>query len=220
MSKVLFITANPKAEEASFGLKTGRAFLDAYKEASPQDEIIHLDLYKEEIPLIDADVLSGWGKLGAGQSFDDLTPEESSKVARLSELVDQFVAADRYVFVSPLWNFGVPPMLKAYIDAVAVAGKTFRYTEVGPEGLMKGKKAVHIHATGGVYSEAPMDALDFSSRFLVAVLGFFGITVVETVPVEGMNQFPDRADEILTEAKEKAREAAKRFASDTVSVVK
>ncbi|PTM60012.1 FMN-dependent NADH-azoreductase [Desmospora activa] len=217
MSKVLYVTANPKAVEDSFGLKTGQAFLDAYKEANPQDEIIHLDLYKEEIPLIDADVLSGWGKLGAGQSFDALTPDESKKVARLGELVDQFVAADRYVFVSPLWNFGVPPQLKAYIDAVAVGGKTFRYTEAGPEGLLKGKKAVHIHATGGVYSEAPMDAMDFSNPYLVAVLGFFGITDVETVRVEGMNQFPDRVDAILAEAKEKARETAKTFASDTVT---
>ncbi|MDR6227394.1 FMN-dependent NADH-azoreductase [Desmospora profundinema] len=216
MGQLLYITANPKTEETSFGLKAGRAFLEAYREANPEDEVIHVDVFQQDIPLIDADVLSAWGKLGSGHSFDDLSDAERGKVAQLGELVDQFIAADRYVFVSPLWNFGVPPLLKAYIDAVAVAGKTFRYTEAGPEGLLTGKKAVHIHATGGVYSEPPMDAMDFSNRYLVTVLGFLGVTDVETVRVEGMNQFPDRTDEILAKAADKARETAQRLARHAV----
>ncbi|MFP3821738.1 NAD(P)H-dependent oxidoreductase, partial [Bacillus sp. SIMBA_008] len=87
--------------------------------------------------------------------FDTLSAEEQAKVARLNELSDQFVSADKYVFVSPLWNFSFPPVLKAYIDSVAVAGKTFKYTEQGPVGLLTDKKALHIQARGGYYSEGP-----------------------------------------------------------------
>jgi FMN-dependent NADH-azoreductase len=217
MGQLLYITANPKTEANSYGLKVGRAFLDAYREVNPEDEVIHVDVYQQAIPLIDADVLSAWGKLGAGQTPDDLTDSEKAKVTRLNELVDQFIAADRYVFVSPLWNFGVPPMLKAYMDAVSVAGKTFRYTEQGPEGLLKGKKAVHIHATGGVYSEPPMDTNDFGNPYLVAVLRFLGVTDVKTVRVEGMSQFPDQAESILAAAQDEARKVAQAFAAKTAT---
>ncbi|SDN05617.1 Flavodoxin-like fold [Paenibacillus sp. yr247] len=86
---------------------------------------LHLDLYQVNIPQIDADVFSGWGKLSSGTHFNQLSTEEKTKVSRLGELVDQFVAADKYVFVNPMWNFSFPPVMKAYIDSICVAGKTF-----------------------------------------------------------------------------------------------
>lgn len=144
MAKVLYITAHPHDETVSYSMATAKAFIESYKEANPSDEVVHIDLYKENIPHIDADVFAGWGKLQSGAGFDTLSAEEQAKVARLNELSDQFVSADKYVFVSPLWNFSFPPVLKAYIDSVAVAGKTFKYTEQGPVGLLTDKKALHI----------------------------------------------------------------------------
>jgi FMN-dependent NADH-azoreductase len=85
-----------------------------------------------DIPHIDADILSGWGKLRGGASLDQLSEAERSKVARLNGIVDQYVSADKYVYVSPIWNFTFPPVLKAYINTICVAGKTFKYTENGP----------------------------------------------------------------------------------------
>ena len=140
MAKVLYITAHPHDETVSYSMATAKAFIESYKEANPSDEVVHIDLYKENIPHIDADVFAGWGKLQSGAGFDTLSAEEQAKVARLNELSDQFVSADKYVFVSPLWNFSFPPVLKAYIDSVAVAGKTFKYTEQGPVGLLTDKK--------------------------------------------------------------------------------
>ncbi|GIM44887.1 FMN-dependent NADH-azoreductase 2 [Collibacillus ludicampi] len=212
MAKVLYITANPKPEEQSYSLTVGRAFLDAYRQENPNDEIIELDLYKIEIPFIDTDVFSGWGKLQQGKAFDELSANEKAKVSAINQLTDQFVAADKYVFVTPMWNFSVPPKMKAYIDTICIAGKTFKYTENGPVGLLTNKKAVHIQARGGVYSEGPAKEVEFGDRYIRAVLGFLGITDIQSVIAEGMAQMPQEAENIKNRAIERAKEVAKYFA--------
>ncbi|PTX49347.1 FMN-dependent NADH-azoreductase [Melghirimyces profundicolus] len=218
MGKVLYITANPKKAQDSYGLTVGDELIRQYRDRRPDDEVVHIDVFREEIPLLDEDILHAWGKLASEQPVDSLTEDEKRKVTRLNELVDQFIEADRYVFVTPMWNFGVPPLMKAYIDTVSVAGKTFQYTEEGPVGLLKGKKAVVIQASGGIYSEGPAAGLDFCSKYLVSVLNFLGVTDVETLFVEGMNQFPDKAEAIRDAACERAAEAARALAADPVSV--
>lgn len=207
MAKLLYITANPKSEETSYSLSVGRAFLDAYKAAHPGDEVTELDLYKAGVPQIDEHVFSGWGKLGGGTEFGALDAEEQAKVARLGELSDQFVAHDVFVFVTPVWNFLFPPIVKAYVDAICVAGKTFRYTEQGPIGLLPGRTAVHIQASGGILSNAPGN--DFGGNYLQAVMGFVGITDVHRVYVEGMAQMPDKAEEFKAKAIAEAERIAK-----------
>ncbi|MFC4767544.1 FMN-dependent NADH-azoreductase [Effusibacillus consociatus] len=218
MAQVLLITANPKAAEQSFSLSVAKEFLNEYRNENPNDEIVELDLYKMNIPNLDEDVFNAWGKLQAGTSFDQLTATEKEKVSRLSDLVDQFVAADKYIFVTPLWNFGVPPVMKSYIDAVSVAGKTFKYTEQGPVGLLPDKKAVHIQARGGIYSGGPAKDMEFGDRYIRAVLSFFGITDVESVIAEGMAFTPNEAEKIKANAIERAKEVAKNFARPTVNV--
>jgi FMN-dependent NADH-azoreductase len=211
MAKVLYITGNPKTVDQSFSLTVGEAFLETYRKENPQDEIVHLDLYNLDIPYIDTDVFSGWGKLQKGEAFDSLSADEKAKVARINELTDQFVAADKYVFVTPMWNFSFPPRVKAYIDTISIAGKTFKYTEQGPVGLLTDKAAVHIHARGGVYSEGPAQGFDFGDRYLKAIFQFFGIPNAESVIVEGMAQMPDQAESIKQKGIAQAQEVAKRF---------
>jgi FMN-dependent NADH-azoreductase len=208
VAKILYITANPKPENEAFSLRLGKAFMEKVKEISPEDEIIELDLYKADIPFLDEDVFNGWGKLAQNQS---LTPEEEQKVNRLNELVDQFVDADKYVFVTPMWNLSFPPRLKLYIDAICMAGKTFKYTENGSVGLLEGRKAVHLHARGGVYSEGPARELEFADRYLRAILGFIGITDVQSVIAEGMAANPQEAESIFAKALEQVPQAAARF---------
>lgn len=213
MAKVLYITANPKSAERSYGLAVGQAFIDAYREARPDDEIEHLDLFKSDIPTIDIDVFNGWDKLSHGE---ELAPEERRKVERINELTEQFIQADKYVFVSPLWNLGVPPILKTYIDNICVAGKTFTYTENGPVGLLKGKKAIHIQASGGVYSQGPAREMEFSNRYLLALLNFIGVADTDSIFVEGMDLNPAEAERIKENAIALAREKAVSFANDPV----
>ncbi|WP_226668004.1 FMN-dependent NADH-azoreductase [Metabacillus litoralis] len=211
MTKILYITAHPHDEAQSFSMAAGKAFIDSYKETNPSDEIVHIDLYKEDIPHIDVDVFSGWGKLQTGNAFDELSNEEKAKVSRLSELCEQFISGDKYVFVTPLWNFSFPPVMKAYIDSVAVSGKTFKYTEQGPVGLLTDKKALHIQARGGIYSEGPAAELEMGHRYLNVIMNFFGVPSFEGLFIEGHAAMPDKAEEIKENGIARAKDLAKTF---------
>jgi len=185
MKKVLYITANPKEESQSYSLEAGRKFLDLYKSQNPQDEIVELDLYNLDIPFIDDDVFKGWGKLGAGVAFEELSETEKFKVGAINTYTEQFIDADKYIFVTPMWNLSLPPKVKVYVDTLMIAGKTFHYTEQGPEGLLKDKKAFHIHATGGVYSNPTLEHMEFGNSYLKTVLGFMGVNDFNSVLLEG-----------------------------------
>jgi FMN-dependent NADH-azoreductase len=100
-----------------------------------------------------------------------------------------------------MYNFSVPSTLKAYIDQILRAGRTFQYTDTGPQGLINGKKAVLILSTGGVYSKGPMLAMDFLTPYLKAVLGFIGITDVEVVLAEGLAFGTEAAAQAMVSAK-------------------
>ncbi|PFA23020.1 MULTISPECIES: FMN-dependent NADH-azoreductase [Bacillus cereus group] len=211
MTKVLFITANPNSVEASFGMAVGEAFIEAYKNEHPQDEVVTIDLFNTTVPALDAEVFAAWGKFAAGEGFETLSESQQEKIAAMNSNLETFMNADRYVFVTPMWNFSYPPVVKAYLDNLSIAGKTFKYTENGPVGLLEDKKALHIQATGGVYSEGPYAAMDFGRKHLNAVLGFMGVSDTEYLAVEGMNANPEKAPEIKEAAIANARELAKRF---------
>lgn len=211
MAKVLYITAHPYDDTQSFSMAAGKAFIDTYKEMNTNDQIVHVDLYKQDIPHIDGDVFSGWGKLRNGEAFDNLSSEEQRKVSRLNELSDQFAQADKYVFVTPMWNFSFPPVMKAYLDSVAVAGKSFKYTEQGPIGLLTDKKAFHIQANGGIYSQGPAKELEMGHRYIQIMMNFFGVPSLESIFVEGQAAMPEKAQEIKEQGIARAKEAARKF---------
>jgi FMN-dependent NADH-azoreductase len=211
MANVLYITANPKKVQDSLSLSLGDKFLATYKAENPNDVITHIDVYEQEIQTVDGDILSAWDALRAGKPFSELTAVQQQKVAAMGAITDQFVAADKYIFVTPIWNFFMPSKMKAYIDAICVAGKTFNYTAEGPVGLLKNKKAFHIQASGSVFSQGPLASLEFTSKYLHTVLGFIGVTDVETVFIEGVAANPAQAEEITAKAEEQAKEVALSF---------
>jgi FMN-dependent NADH-azoreductase len=104
-----------------------------------------------------------------------------------SQMIEEFLAADVVVIGAPMYNFTIPSQLKAWIDRVAVAGKSFRYTANGPEGLAGGKRMVIVSSRGGVYSQGPAQPMDFQEPYLRAVFGFLGVTDIEFVRAEGVN---------------------------------
>ncbi|MFC5452417.1 FMN-dependent NADH-azoreductase [Paenibacillus aestuarii] len=208
--KVLYITAHPNNQDTSYSLAVGAEFIESYLQSHPSDEVVHLDLYNAIIPDIDSDVFNGWRKLADGV---DLTHAEKAKVERLNELVEQFIAADKYVFVNPTWNFSYPPVLKAYIDAICVAGKTFKYVpDKGPVGLLDLKKAVHIQASGSLLSPgSEMESFEMGHRHLDVIMKFLGVPNFEAIFVEGMGAASDQTQVIKDKAIRKARELAKTF---------
>jgi FMN-dependent NADH-azoreductase len=114
--------------------------------------------------------------------------DANSEAAKLGETVmDEFLAADVVVIGAPMYNFSIPSQLKAWIDRIAVAGKTFAYSENGPKGLVTGKRVIIASSRGGIYSSGPAASFDFQEAYLRAVFGFLGVTDVEFVRAEGVN---------------------------------
>ncbi len=121
-------------------------------------------------------------------------------------LIDELRAADILVLAAPMHNFGIPSTLKAWIDHVVRAGRTFSYTSKGPVGLLTGKRAILVLATGGVYSDGPAKAFDFQEPYLRTILGFMGITDVDVVRVEGVATSAVGPEKALAEATERSKQ--------------
>ncbi|GEO27237.1 FMN-dependent NADH-azoreductase 3 [Alicyclobacillus acidoterrestris] len=208
MARVLFVKANSRPIDQAVSVKLYHAFLDSYKETHPEDEIIELDLFKENLPYYDVEKINGMFKLAKEM---DLTPAEKEATDLVNKYVDQFLSADKVVFGFPLWNFTVPAVLHTYLDYLNQAGKMFRYTPEGPVGLLQDKKVVLLNARGGVYSEEPMSSLEMAVNLVTNTLRFWGVQDITTVIVEGHNQFPDKAEEIIRDGIKRAQDAAKQF---------
>jgi FMN-dependent NADH-azoreductase len=208
MSTVLFVKANDRDIEQAVSVKLYQAFLDSYKASHPQDTVIELDLFKETLPYMNADMINGNFK--AARGFD-LTPAEQAAVSVSSKYLDQFLAADKVVFGFPLWNFTIPAPLHTYLDYITQAGKTFTYTSEGPVGLVPNKKVALLNARGGVYSEGPAAAAEMAHNYIRNVMSFFGVTQLENVIVEGHAQMQDQAAELISQGITKAEKIAVGF---------
>ena len=198
MSKVLYIKANIKNEGESRTFKVSDSFVEEYKKNNPEDEIITLDLYKENIDFLRADDL---GKLFGPK-------DEESKNNSILKYAYQFADADKYIIAAPMWNLSFPAILKAYIDYVSVSGITFKYTAEGPVGLLNNKKAAHIVSRGGGYDNSPYEMGD---RYLRTILGFFGIKDIETIAIDNLDVMGVNVKEKVEEGIEKAISIAKKF---------
>ncbi|PGL73155.1 FMN-dependent NADH-azoreductase [Bacillus sp. AFS055030] len=208
MSTVLFIKANNRPAEQSVSVKLYETFLTSYKASHPHDHVIELDLYEENLPYVGVDMINGTFKSSKGMK---LTEEEAKAVEIADKYLNQFLEADKVVFAFPLWNLTVPAVLHTYIDYLNRAGKTFKYTPEGPVGLIGDKKIVLLNARGGVYSEGPAANVEMAVKFVSSMMHFFGAKDIETVVIEGHNQFPEQAEEIITKGLEKADQLALSF---------
>jgi FMN-dependent NADH-azoreductase len=161
----------------------------------PGSSIIVRDLVKEPLPHIGEDFVAALG------TPLELRTRAQNAVAELSDqLSAELFAADVIVIASATINFGVASTLKTYIDYLLRAGVTFRYTANGPEGLVKGKKAYIVQASGGIYSAGPGKVANFQDTYLKHVLAFIGITDVEVIHIEGVAFGPEAAEKALSAA--------------------
>lgn len=198
MSKVLYIKANIKQEGESRTFKVSDSFVEEYKKNNPNDEVVVLDLYKENIDFLRQEDLG----VIFGPKNDEIKNNPKLKYAY------QFAEADKYIIAAPMWNLSFPAILKAYIDYVSVTGITFKYTAEGPVGLLNNKKAIHIVARGGEYVNAPYEMGD---RYLRTILGFFGITEVETLAIENLDVMGADVEGKVNDAINNASNIAKNF---------
>ena len=148
---------------------------------------------------------------GVQVTYRDLTADPLPHLA-LADLadptvVDEFLAADVVVIGAPMYNFSLPSQLKAWIDRVLIAGKTFRYTEKGPEGLAGGKRVIVALSRGGIYGpDGPMAAFEHLETYLRTVFGFIGVTDLEFIAADGIQVGPEHRERALKGALETARQ--------------
>jgi len=180
MKKILHITSSLKQSD-SFSNKLSQSIVEKLLVEFPGSTIAKRDLMTSLVPHLSAAEFDAFRILPENQ-----TREQAAAVKISDELVGELMDSDIVVIGVPLYNFGIPSVLKAWIDHVARAGVTFKYSEKGIEGLVKNKKVYLAISSGGVYSEGPMKSFDFTEPYLKAVLGFIGLTDVTTFRVEGM----------------------------------
>ncbi len=161
---------------------------------SPGAKVIERDLAKNPVPHLDSVLL---GAMFSGNA-------DAKELALSNQLIDELVSSDIILIEAPMYNFSIPSVLKSWIDHIARAGKTFKYTSAGPEGFLKGKKAILILGSGGIYSEGPAKAVEHQETYLRVILNFIGITDIETIRIEGVALGEDKAKAALEQAKQKA----------------
>ncbi|MEM8632598.1 MAG: NAD(P)H-dependent oxidoreductase [Pseudomonadota bacterium] len=197
MSTVLHIDASARKEGSVSRDLTAR-IVERFK-AGGVETVITRDL-ADAVPLIDEE----W----VGANFtpaEDRTDAQRDKLALSDRLVGELKAADVVVIGAPLYNFSVPAALKAWVDLVARAGSTFRYTENGPVGLLEGKRAIVVIPTGGT---AVGSDVEFASGYLRHFLGFIGITDVEVIKADQLMMDADAALKSANDDVERLQTAA------------
>ncbi len=194
MSTLLFVTSSLMGENSK-SREVAAAYVEAWRTANPSAVVVERNLTPTNIPHLDL------GTLGAlGVAADARTADQTNAVNFADGVIAQVEAADTIVLAVPMYNFGVPSTLKAWFDYIARAGRTFRYTAQGPEGLLKNKKAIVVVSRGGYYGEGAAKATNFQDPYIRQILGFVGITDVSFVAVEGQAIGPDAAAKSLAEA--------------------
>ena len=210
MARLLHIESSPrKRRSASIGV--AHAFLDAYRQAHPADDIEVLDLWQTSLPPFDGAVIDAKYRILHGESH---TAAEKEAWRAVEEIIAHFKGFDKYLFSLPMWNFGIPYILKHYIDIIAQPGYTFSYSpQEGYKGLVTGKPVVLIYARGGAYpAGTPAEAMDLQKRYLETILGFFGFTDFKSMMVEPtLMRGPAEAARIVEEQKAAARTLAAGF---------
>lgn len=202
---VLQLDSSP-AGSASISRQVASAIAAAVVSKHPGATLVERDLVKDPIPHLDTAALTSLKR-----QTGNVAPDEAvAAAARLNDtLVEEFLGADVVVIGAPMYNFSIPTQLKAWIDRVAQAGRTFRYTAEGPEGLAGGKKVIIVSTRGGRYAgQAAETAMDHQEAYLRAVLGFFGITDVTVVRAEGVAMGPEARETAIAAALEGGKSVA------------
>ncbi len=172
---ILYIDSSINGENSASRAITA-AIVGKLTAANPGADVVYRDLAANPIPHLTLDAFA--------QNLD----------------VEEFLAADTVVIGAPMYNFTIPSQLKAWIDRIAISGKTFRYTESGPEGLVGGKRVIVALARGGIYSEgSPAAAFEHLETYLRGIFNFVGIDP-EFVVAEGLNLGPDHRENAIREA--------------------
>jgi FMN-dependent NADH-azoreductase len=182
MPTLLHLDSSPL--ESSISRELTREYVKTWENNHSDGKVIYRDLAKHPPKPVDQELI-----YAAYTPEANRTPEQKMALKLSDEMIDELERADEYVIGVAMHNFSIPSVLKLWIDQIARAGKTFAYSETGPQGMLHGKKATILVASGGVYAAGtPASALNFVDPYLKAMLGFLGVTDVKVVTAGGAAQ--------------------------------
>lgn len=179
MKKILNIISSPRGA-GSYSIQLAQALIDSLGKANPGSTVKTVNLAEKQFPHLEESHITGFFT-----PPDQQTDRHREALQHSEEAIRDILEADVLVIGAPMYNFTIHSALKTWIDHIVRRGRTFSYSEKGPEGLVKGKKVYIVLASGGVYSEGPGKGQDFVEPYLRSVLGFIGLTDVTTLRVEG-----------------------------------
>ncbi|WP_283789439.1 FMN-dependent NADH-azoreductase [Bermanella sp. WJH001] len=192
MSTLLQINTGIFAEN-SHSTVLANQFTANYLSQNPATELVVRDLISEPIPHLDASIIGAFASEEAAR-----TPEQQAILDFSQGLIDELANADAVVLGLPMYNFSVPSQLKAYMDQIARAGVTFKYTETGPVGLLNDKPVYVVAARGGIHEGQPSDS---QTAFVKTFFAFIGLSNVQFIYAEGLNMGDDAQKKAYDHAK-------------------
>lgn len=200
MSNVLHLDTSIQTNN-SVSRQLSAAIVDKLKASDQSLEVTYRDLAVNPLPHITMPVFAAFVQ---GADASGLSPAQQADAAESAKVLAEFLAADTIVIGVAFYNYSVPSTLRAWIDRVVVAGKTFRYGPTGPVGFAGGKRVILSIARGGVFAEgSPNERHEHAETYLRSILSLVGITDVEVVIAEGMAISPEHRDAAVQGAKEK-----------------
>jgi FMN-dependent NADH-azoreductase len=193
MSTVLVVTSSALAEH-SVSSELVKDVVAGLRRRDPAIKVVTRDLASNPVPHLTTDA--------ATAIRGEPTNEAQARARALSdELIGEVQAADILVMGVPMYNFGIPSNLKSWFDYVLRSGTTFRYTETGPEGLVKGKRAILVLAKGGHYTDGPMQVMDSQEPHVRSMLNFIGVTDIRYIRAEKLALGPDEREKSIIAAR-------------------
>lgn len=193
--KLLHLDSSIRRQD-SVSRELSSAIVDRVRSENPSCTMTYHDLDQDPVPYLSGAVLTG-------QVPELPEPGLVSGAVANQSAMEEFMEADLLVIGAPMYNFTVPSQLKSWFDRIAIAGQTFRYTEAGPEGLMGHKRAIIVSTRGNIYSgNAPAAPFDHQEPWLLAILGFMGMTDVQIVRAEGIAFSPQHHQDAVRAAHE------------------
>lgn len=199
---ILCLTSSPR-RDTSYSSLVAMRVLRELRQVYPDATVTIRDLARNPLPHIDEDFVTATRSIAGAR-----TDRQRAQVERSDALIDELFAADAIVIAASMINFGVPSTLKAWIDHVVCPGRTFRYTNTGSQGLLRGRRAILVLSRGGIYSGGPLRSFQHDESYLRSVLDFIGITDVQSIILEGMALGPEFAERAVDAAMRRAAAVA------------
>ena len=197
-SNILCLTSSPR-RDTSYSSLVAMRVLRELRHVYPDATVTIRDLARNPLPHLDEDFVIATRSIAGAR-----TDRQREQIERSDALIDELFAAETIVIAAAMINFGIPSPLKAWIDHIVRPDRTFRYTDAGTQGLLRGRRAILVLSRGGIYSGGPLRSFEHDESYLRSVLDFVGITDVQTILLEGMALGPDFAERAVDAAMRRA----------------